>query len=192
MENYFIVTRENNDSYPLLVFDGYEVSRQFKKFQPINLESPAQLSIGKPKPKKPVLVDYHTTPIPVFSKKIKNVLTPMNLFGSQLIDAEINLHGKKYAYWILNTFNQISCIDNKQSELKMISPMFIGEILKLVLDESVLEEIPREKRLLFRIKEYNATWIFEESVKDVIMLVNPVGLRFIHVDEWNSLVGFRR
>ena len=137
MENYFVLARENNDSYPLLVFDDYETERHFKRYKPIELSSPVKLSIGKPKPRQPVLVDYHKTPLPVFSEKIRDVLAPMNIFGSQLVPAEIKLRGKRHPYWILHTINKIDCIDKENSEMKMITPQYIGEITKLVLKRTI-------------------------------------------------------
>jgi hypothetical protein len=191
MENYFVLERENIDNYPLLVFDNGDEDRLFKIGKPISVPSPVQLSIGKPKPKKPVLVDYHKTPIPVFSPRIADVLVPMHISEIQLIPAELNTGGAKHPYHVLHIMNKIACIDFDASELKWISPKFIGEILKLVLDIKTLNEIPLEKRMIFKIEGYSSAYLFEESVKNAIMSVNPVGLRFFHTDEWNSLVCFK-
>jgi hypothetical protein len=56
---------------------------------------------------------------------------------------------------------------------------------KIVLDKEVLSGIPLEERLVYRSKEDSQFKLYHESVVEIIKSVNPTGMRFLNIEDWN-------
>lgn len=187
--NYFVVERANNNSYPLLSWD----EPSFRRSEEVVRSTPVRLRLGKPVPKKPQMVDFHVLPEPVVSKKICDVLVPMNLLDVQLVPAQVPADGRVFDYWILHVRRCIEALDMSRSQYKVRpSDGGISILEKIVLDDRKLEKVPLDERLLFRPKEYGTVWLFHQRLKDAIEAVNPVGLRFFHVRDWDDTVAFQK
>ncbi|MCI5058725.1 MAG: hypothetical protein MRY83_21615 [Flavobacteriales bacterium] len=190
MENefdYYVILSSNEPSVPLLNEDD-EGPRYFHK--KVEIENPElmKFKIGHPIPKKPVLADYLSTPSSVISKNIFNVLEPLNISGVQLIPAVIRdqINDKLHKdYWALHIINRIQCIDPVLSDCE-IQKRTIAYVKKIVLDKKALEEIPLEERLVFRMKEHSSKQLFHTTIVDIIMSVNPTGIRFIPIEDYND------
>ncbi len=188
MENYYVLERENSIEYPLLKVLDAEIDGALTKPLPLKVSGTVQLAsrnIGK----KEIYVDFHITPDPVFSGKVAEALTQLNIKHIQLIPAEVE--NSDNDYFILHVMNQFRCIDREKSDLRMRTRRYIGEINNLVLDQAFLNEIDLEDRLVFRLREYLSTYIVEESVKNAIMATDPVGINFTPVEEWSSTDMFK-
>lgn len=85
---YFLLDRENNDQHPLLKTDA-NCPPYLRKKEYIENHEIMSFCFTKPIPCKPKMVDYHSAVYPVVSKKIYDVLAPMNIEGIQLIPATI-------------------------------------------------------------------------------------------------------
>jgi hypothetical protein len=48
-----------------------------------------------------------------------------------------------------------------------------------------LKTIPLEERLVFYLAENGVEQLFHKSVEEAVMAVNPEGVRFINVKDWN-------
>ncbi|GHV57924.1 hypothetical protein FACS1894182_08150 [Bacteroidia bacterium] len=191
MENefeYYFIGRANNPQHPLLIEDSdcppysWEESR-------IENPQPMYYCLGKPVPRKPKMVDYHSSPDSVISKKIFDVLDNLNVKGIQLIPAVIRGKNDEIYenYWYIHIINHYSVIDKENSEYDWDS--FLGKIWaldKLVLDEEKLKPIPLDERLIFRMPEYTAETLVHKSVVDAIMATNPEGVAFYNVKEWQE------
>ena len=189
MNDYYILVRSNNDNYPLLEWD--QNSGMFRKWKPVTISDPINLRLGEPVPANPEMVDYHSLPKPVVSEKIKNILDPMEIYGIQPLPAKVKVNNDELDYWFVHIFNKIACLDMAKSIYKTTKNSGrVIDITHLVLNEDVLEEIPLENRLVFVLSEYTAVYLYHETVKDAIMSVNPVGLRFFRVDEWSTDIAF--
>lgn len=82
-------------------------------------------------------------------------------------------------------------MDRQLSRFKL-SPYGIALSLpRLVLDEKVLQEIPLERRQVFRLKESTSTHVFHQSVVEKVAALQPEGLRFIRVDKWSDSAAFQ-
>ena len=184
MSEYYIIMRANNNNHPLLGWR--QESGMFYRDEPVEIDEPVRLGIGKPVPKNPVMADYHSLPESVVSEKIKNVLEPMNIEGIQLVPAVVEgvKKGESYDYWLLHIYSCISCMDREKSTYKISKSGTSISIEKLVVDEAVMKEIPLEKRLVFELEEGASLFLVHKSVRDAVMAVNPVGVEFIDVDEW--------
>ncbi|GHV57914.1 hypothetical protein FACS1894182_08100 [Bacteroidia bacterium] len=134
----------------------------------------------------------------VFSKKVKDALGKhMPIKYLQLVPAIIE-HGKyKYTdFYIPNIFQSILTFDEKLSEYEEIDEDF-GSWMnteKIVLNKEILSKIPLEDRLVYTAKEDSQFRLYHQSIIDIIKSVNPVGMRFVPVEEWNpgALFDFMR
>ena len=188
---YYFIERENNDQYPLLTADtGCPPYLRKKEY----IENPETMKfrLGKPVPRIPKMVDYHSAIYPVVSQKIYDVLAPMNIKGIQLIPAIIT--GKKMVifngiyenYWFINICNKYPALDREKSECHWDSMGVAYYMEKIVLNEEYLKTIPLEERLVFFLSENGVKQFFHKSVVDAIMATNPKGLRFYNVREWEE------
>jgi len=86
-EQYYFGMRSGSDSYPLLTWDknNYDTI-EFHSLEPIEVYVLLNLTIGSPKPDHPEFVDFHKLPMPVFHKRIRDVLEKMNIKGIQLFE----------------------------------------------------------------------------------------------------------
>jgi hypothetical protein len=194
MENefeYYLIARENNDQYPLLVEDSncppYTLEREA-----INNPRPMEYRFGKPTPRKPKMVDYHSAVNSVISKKLYDVLAPMNIKGVQLIPALINGNNNEIYddYWYVHIYNYFPALDREKSNCRWDSMGVAYQMRKIVLNEEYLKTIPLEERLVFFLSENRVKQFFHKSVVDAIMDTNPEGLRFHNVREWQEGLQF--
>lgn len=157
------------------------------------IDGPVHLCFNSPIPKNPRMVDYHSLPDTVFSKKIIDVLNLLDIEGVQFVPAVVNgKNGESYDnYWIVNAYNPIKCFDKEKSVYKICSfSKCWSRIEKLYLDKELLADIPLPKRLIFKPKETSQFELYHQSVVDAIMAVNPEGVQFIPVDGWYEGIQF--
>ncbi|GHU07153.1 hypothetical protein FACS1894151_01030 [Spirochaetia bacterium] len=132
------------------------------------------------------MVDYHSSPKFIVSKKIFDVLDNMNVKGIQLIPAVIRgTKGETYEnYRYIHITNYYSAIDKENSKCEWSNLGFVLSFEKLVLNEDFLKTIPLEERLVFYLAEDGMEQLFHKSVVDAIMATNPEGVVFYNVKEW--------
>lgn len=182
--NYFKIYRENNDNYPLLrstTNSDYEFEDNF-----IENAKVIEYTLGKPISKKPVMVDYHKTPYSVISDKIANEIR--GVYGIQLIPAIITGKDNELYenYFYLHIHNHLPVLDRERSVYTWIERrQRANPIEKFFLDMKLLEEIPLEERLIFKLKENSTFEIFHESIVEKILSTDPVGVKFMPVEKWD-------
>ena len=190
---YYILECENNDNYPLLEWDDDRNDSdggELADMEPLVVDDTINLILGEPIPDNPVLVDYHYLPPDVFSDKVANVLAAMKLYQTQLFPARIHHAGKVTAgYQILHVYNEIQCMHMERSIYRKRTVSYAVE--KLSLNEEVLSSIEESQRFVFLLEESPDKKLYHQKVVDSIMQVNPVGLRFIRLDEWDIGSAFR-
>lgn len=188
--DYFVIERAGPSSYPLLQWD--QSASAFRKGTAVEVTEPIRLRLSKPVPRNPVMVDHHCLPEPVFSQRIRDVLEPLSLYGVQLIPADVKVKDDDVRrYWMMHVYNEIACVDRERSVFKLSpSGLMMLSIDKLVLDERVLGEIPLERRKVFLLAE-DTVYFCHRSVMDLVLPLQPEGLRFIPADRWNDSAGFK-
>lgn len=186
---YYIIERANNSLFPLLIEDD---GCPFYIKQKDRIENPERMffCLGAPIPRKPEMVDYHPVPYTVVSRKIYNILQSMNINGTQLIPATIT--GKENElyedYFYLHIYNIYEILDKELSVFSKWNKILkeaMG-LSKIVFDKKELDDIPLEKRLIFKLKEKKTIEFYHQSIVDKVMESNPRGIRFINVDDWNE------
>jgi hypothetical protein len=184
--NYYIIHNVNDNSIPLLREDDdcplYLYEDNYIKNPELLL-----LTLRNPIPKKPVMSDYLSLPTPVFSKKVYEKLSSLNLENVQLLSAKIRGKNDEVfeEYWALHAYNSIECVDKNLSNCE-IGESNLSYVKNIVLDKKVLKDIPLEKRLVFRLKEDFAYLLLHESIVEAILSVNPTGTRFTDIEKWNE------
>ncbi len=135
-EEYYVIARENNDNYPLFSWD--QVETEYGLGKPVKLKEPVKFRLSNPAASFE-WADYHSLPSPVISKLILDALLPLNLYGVQYVPAKVrnpdNRSEKPGDYWYMHVWNQIECLDRKNSELELYSDGMIFGIDKFVMDE---------------------------------------------------------
>ena len=186
--DYYLIGSDNTPYVPLLMADGGQSTMILHGRKPIHeLDKPMELCFNPPVPAKPRMVDFHELPSSVFSKKIYDVLQPMNIYGLQLLPTIIRgKNGDYYEdYKVAYIYNRITCLDMEHSEYDIDEDDGeINNILRFFLDNEKLAKIPLEKRLVFLLEEDMPKRIYHKSVVDAIMSVNPVGIYFHPIQEW--------
>jgi hypothetical protein len=187
---YYILESENNENYPLFSWDQMSGKYGLGKPIPYNNE-PLKMRLGDPIPKNIEWADIHSAPEIVVSKKIAEVLVPFKLYGIQLVPTVVRDPRDPFSaikpYYFLHIWNRVACLDRELSELDIDEDDGqIWDIEKLVMDERILNDIDINKRLIFELGEKTSITFVHESIKDIIMAINPTGFRFISAMKWNS------
>ena len=188
-EEYYVLVASNNDDYPLLSWgDTKKVPlREINDIYDINL------IFDDPVPDSPKLVDYHILPRPVISSKIKNALEKLKIEGVQYIPATItSKSNKKYEnFFLLHIFNLIKCLDLKKSNFDYDEDSdTVDDLRSFLLDEKALSEMPLNIRLVFILREWPSIYICHKTIMEAILSVNPTGIRFIPISDWNDDINF--
>jgi len=194
-DEYYVIARDKNSNYPLFTWD--QVESEFGLGKPVEITEPLKFRFGEPIPPEPELVDYHGLPDPVVSKRIVDVLTPLDIYGIQLIPAKVRDPRSPFSdlhdYWYLHVWNQITCLDKEKSEIRTNKAgTRIFAIDKLVLDEKTLSPFELRKRQIFELAEKTPLLLLHKTVKDAIESVNPKGCRFFKATEWRSDIVFEK
>lgn len=189
--DYFVMERAGPNTYPLLGWD--QSALVFRKGKPVSVSEPVRLRLAEPVPPTPVMVDHHSLPAPVVSRRLMEVLAQFELPGVQLFPADVRVGEAVLRYWLVHMWRRIPCVDRARSQLNVDEDD--GDVLgidKLALDETVLNGMPLDERRAFRLAECVAH-VFHRSVVDRVMGLTPppAGLRFIPVPNWNDSSGFR-
>ncbi len=193
MENefeYYLISNTGEPNVPLLMCNDEMNSRgtdfiYLDEFAQI--ENPIYLALNPPVPPKPNLnVDYLQLPSAVFSQKVYNLLSSLNISGYQLVPAVIvdNKRKEYEGFWIENAYTCFKCFDDEESiyEIDDFTETW-EQVEKLVLDREAIKKIPLKDRYIFRSEELCEFVLYHKTIVDAIMEVNPTGIRFIPVEE---------
>jgi len=183
-DEYYLIDRENNDDYPLFSWD--QRRGDYGLGRPVDSKDSIKLTIGEPISPNFELVDYHSLPTgPVVSKKIIDVLAPLNIYGAQLVPAKVRNpnedtpFSEQYDYWFIHVWNRIACLDKDKSDIEYdeVDGKIWG-IEELVLNEDILNKFNLGKRLIFELTEFSSVLLIHKSIKEIIDAVSPKGCRF--------------
>jgi len=206
MENYdfdyYLIEKDGNYMSPSLMenddddddTDGFDYLYDME-LAPENTTS--YLTFSPPFPKKPEMVDYHFFEgWQVYSKKIYDVLKTKEIKGLQLVPCIIHSNkGLEYKdYWIANVYQEYAFLDPDKSDREgsINAKGSWAMVNSMVLDKEKVLQVPLEERLLFVVKESCGYMLYHKTVVDLIMSVNPIGLKFIHINDWYNGVQYKQ
>jgi hypothetical protein len=128
----------------------------------------------------------------IVSNPIHKILSECDLQGMQLYPSVIIEDDDSWdeSYWYLNIWQDLDCWDRKMSiarPLKADMEERDTVIKQYFLDSKVLDNIPEEKRLIFRMGEESNGYIFmHQKLVDIFRQNNFTGVRFFKVSEFKS------
>jgi hypothetical protein len=191
--DYYLIGRDGNFTSPLLMNDDKKNSGATEfldRMQEVDGKEPIYLVFNPPIPKKPAMTDYlYLQCRAVFSKKIYNVLKDTDIKDFQLVSSIITDNkGEEYSdYWIAGIYREFAFLDEAESEFFNTSSdgHWIG-IEKMVINKELMSKVPLKDRLIYVGKESSAYVYWHKSIVDIIMSVEPTGVRFTSVDEWEN------
>lgn len=195
---YFMLLPMITDNTPLLMND-FSKDKDGIHFLYMTEPAPngyvAHLQFHEPTPNPDFDVDYFCLDSAgVFSKRIKDVLDkvmPIKYFefvpavikdddGSEIRD-----------FWIGNIHQEMYCFDENKSEYDGVTNTGRWEgIDGVAIDKEKLSKIPLEERLVLVSRESSRFYLYHKSIIDIMQSVNPEGIRFINVNDWNDCVYF--
>ncbi|CAE6953964.1 hypothetical protein ACOMICROBIO_LMKGKHOH_05343 [Vibrio sp. B1FIG11] len=130
--------------------------------------------------------DYHwVIPAGVVSYRFKEVLEKFDLQGVDFYETDIENNGRVWSdHYLVHIWRNYRVIHQGRSQIKgnYIENDFILE--KLSLDEKVLDDIPLEERLVFRLNEA-VKYLYHESVVAELKAAGLTGMDFIKVRDWS-------
>lgn len=134
--------------------------------------------------------DYHEITEQMVSEKFRQVLLPFELPRVDFYPTEVTNGDKVWSdYFMMHIWNNYRAIHQGRSVIDgtYVKNDFFLESLSL--DETVLDKIPFEERLVFTLDE-DPKFLFHETVVDAIKAANLTGVGFIRVDQWGPAAMF--
>lgn len=178
--NYYVHSRDNDDRYPNLdSIEGARRCRAFRSATPLDQnEPPYRFVLASPKPRKPVMVDYHFDSFPVISDKIKEALMPVIGVSGEFFPAIIETQEKTYNYWLFHALRIYDVMDMDRSEYTMTSLGRVSWLDRLVIRYDKLNDVPLQDRLFFKLDNTSGVYLWHETLVRAIEAVQPKGIRF--------------
>ncbi|MHC6201992.1 imm11 family protein [Breznakiellaceae bacterium SP9] len=189
--DYYLIENDNEHTVPaLMADDDFDDVDYLYDMEEASEDTISHLTFRPPFPRKPQMVDYHflNGGWQVFSKKIYDVLKTADIKGLQLVPAIIrSKKGEEYSdYWIANVYHEYAFLDENLSERKgsIDSHGRWGMVLRMVLNKELIIQTPLEERLIFVTRESGSYILYHKSIVDLVLSVNPIGLKFISIEKW--------
>ncbi|WP_303840190.1 DUF1629 domain-containing protein [Apibacter mensalis] len=175
-EYYFMESKEDQ-AYPMIdLLDEYgEI---------------IEAQLGDPLPRRPILADYLTGAKDFVTKKIADVMLAMNMEGVRIVPIELSDQKGGYIedyYCIYVDDNTYEALDKEKSDYEYDEECDMYYINEYVLDREILKKIPLNKRLGWRLLEDPGIYLYHKSVIDEIKKLNPTGVEFINIEEYEGI-----
>jgi hypothetical protein len=137
------------------------------------------------------MADFLYAPKDILSKRIAAAMQEMNMEGVQFLPTRLTMpKGEIIEDYIcvLVDNNTYVALDKEKSVYTKDDDddedMVFYTVEKVVLDRKVLAKIPLSKSLAFRLKESPGDYLYHESVIEKIQALNPTGVFFVDVEEY--------
>jgi hypothetical protein len=128
----------------------------------------------------------------IMNNKVREAIKQFDLHGMQLYPAILVEEDENWdeSYWYLNIWERLDCWDRDKS---IYDPIEEDEeesdttIDRYYLDAEVLDKIPEEQRLIFRMGgEAGGEILFHESLVNIFRKNKFTGMRFFKVSEFEE------
>ncbi|MDO6707523.1 DUF1629 domain-containing protein [Photobacterium sp. 1_MG-2023] len=135
--------------------------------------------------------DYHEVlPAGLVSEKFKNVLESFQLPGVDFYPAYIENRGKTWdKHYLVHIWKNYRALDPKRSVYDGTYENDEFELRQMVLNEDVLDKIPLQERLVFRLHE-KPHYLYHESVVSALKLAGLTGVGFLSLQDWGPGAAF--
>jgi hypothetical protein len=181
-EKYYFVKRKGDQAYPLISITNMgNVQRGEDDILECHID---------PVVRKSVMADYLRSTKDIFSKRVADVMQAMNMEGVHFYPTEVDdTKGTVYDGYVCvvvdgNTYKLLD-LENSDydvdDEIDKDNP--ICQVRKIVIDREKLNEIPLNKRLGMRLREYPGRYLYHQSVVDAVMALEPTGMYFQDIED---------
>lgn len=186
---FFPIWGENT---PTIDFaDGID-SFDFPEEGPITQYNVIKFEFEEIKPKNPQMCDFLSGTEPdgeAFSKKFIDIVQSFSPKGNQFIPATIYdpKNKKDYPdYFYIHTYAHIVCLDREKSEIDIFDDGDVLSVDGVSFDTAIMESIPLEERLIFRLGEWNVLRFIHKSIVDKLIAEGITGIRFVSAADYNA------
>jgi len=133
----------------------------------------------------------------LFSNRLYQQMATLEIKGMQLFPAVFINDDKKYYedYFLTNFYEKLDCLDVDKSIIRSKSESrdnIYYNAKKIYLSTEVLDKIPEEQRLIFKIDKIRPAYIIvHQKIKDIIEQENATGAKFYRIDQYTKGDQFR-
>ncbi|WP_456294955.1 hypothetical protein M1D72_06360 [Vibrio sp. AK197] len=120
----------------------------------------------------------------IVSKDLKIIIDD-HIYGGKLYPAVVEFQNKSSSdFYLINIYQELDCWDRNSSLYKQKDPDYYPRVYKYKLDSTILDKIPENERLIFKMGGTDLSSIFiHESLK--IKLENVLkNIKFLKVSEY--------
>ncbi|PCK09626.1 MAG: hypothetical protein COA42_03030 [Alteromonadaceae bacterium] len=112
------------------------------------------------------------------------------LYPSVIIDDEGQLHDN---YWYFSIYKEFDCVDYENSEIRNYEENVDDhKIRKYIFSEEAMDNIPEERRLIFRPMNMNiGHTIIHKKIVNIFKQFDTSALNLVKVSEWHAGTQFR-
>jgi len=136
-----------------------------------------------PKKEKFKIGNYFKKPYPTMIEEFKKQLVELKIYKTQFFPLIIEHMEEGYeGFYMMHCYNYQFGMHKERSKYRNRNGLYF--IDSLSLDENVLDKIPEDERLIFRLEERLGMYIVHQRVVDAIEKCGIEGMRFIKVQEW--------
>lgn len=193
---YYVMSMDGANNHPLLAWGSIDFA-PFLKAQPVDESGytlPLQLIFDEPYPAQYEMADLlMLASLFAVSEKFKELFKKMNIYGVQFVPAEVKSNKGEIitGHYVLHIWNKFGLDKNNYEGGSINQFGKIRSLTRFSLDPSVLQNIPLEKRLIFRLAEKETIISVHQSVVEAIQTAGLTGMRFWKVSEWDENAMFR-
>jgi len=179
-----ICTGENPD----LMFNKEDIKakleRELYRNGPGTINKIVDLVIAPPVPRKPVYQDWYSSPMLTVTKKVADIFKLVGLYNNQLFEARIVHEGEvEPDIFMFKCNTEIMLMHHDRSSFSYEEGMYF--IDSLSLNETVLDKIEEDKRLILLMDEHPAFILYHERMVKALEAAEVTGVRFVKVKDWN-------
>jgi hypothetical protein len=151
---------------------------------PGNITKVVDLIFDVPVPRKPVYQDWYNDPRTAMTKKAADILKEVGQKDNQFFEANIVHKDETYPdHFIFKCNTRVKAMHEGRSIFEKPSRIYF--IDRLSLDETVLDEIEEDKRLIMLLAEKAWMVLYHEKVVKALEAAEVTGVRFVKVKDWN-------
>lgn len=188
--DYFVLTFD--PQYAPLCWDlspepGREPGDASSEWESVLFQPQLPLRMADTAPELLGLGDFHLSNTPVVSRRVVELLQPLNIPGLEFFPARIRLPDNSFddTYSALYLDREIECLDEEFCQFQTDPHQQSVLLERMALNARVLESIELPERLAFRPKESGREYLFHAALVEALSHQPLRGARFVPVQDWS-------
>ena len=189
---YYVIQVDRKGLYPWLAWGDYD-DTPFLEAESIDISeipSPLVVEFDEPYPKTFEMADLHLLGSQfAFTEELKNIFA--DIYGVEFFEIDKIMdhkHNSYSGYYAVHIWNTLTAVDMQNYVGKPGRKGYIGSLTKFSLNNEILESIPLEKRLVFKLREATDIFIVHKSLYEKIEDKGFKGFALVSVDKWRETI----